>query len=63
MCNNMYSSLRSGLETYGPKIEYIKNPTQHQLKAIWQRPTCLLNYLRINSHNLKPRTSLRLAGR
>ena len=55
--------MRSGPETFGPTIENTKNPTQHHLKAIWQRSTCLLNYLRINSHNSKSRTSLRLAGR
>tara|TARA_R110000765_G_scaffold18506_1_gene49421 strand:+ start:18970 stop:20175 length:1206 start_codon:yes stop_codon:yes gene_type:complete len=55
--------MRSGPETYGPTIENTKNPTQQHLKAIWQRSTCLLNYLQINSHNSKPRTSLRLAGR
>ena len=43
--------MRSGPETYGPTIENTKNPTQQHLKAIWQRSTCLLNYLQINSHN------------
>ena len=55
--------MRSGPETYGRTIENTKNPTEQHLKAIWQRSTCLLNYLQINSHNSKPRTSLRLAGR
>ena len=45
---------------YTIKEKYKKR--QYNLNAICQPSTCLLNYLRINSHNSKPRTSLRLQG-
>lgn len=40
---------QSGPETLGPTIKNTKNPTQHYLKAIWQRSTtpwvrCFYNY-------------------